>query len=32
MSEQVKTEKKEGAIEVFMGGAKKGLYIMLKEL
>lgn len=32
MNEQGKTEKKNGAIEVFMGGAKKGLYIGFEQI
>lgn len=32
MSEQVKVENKKGLIEVFMGGAKKGLYIGLEQI
>lgn len=32
MSGQVKTENKKGVIEVFMGGAKKGLYIGLEQI
>ncbi|MGI6129549.1 MAG: nucleoside recognition domain-containing protein [bacterium] len=32
MSEQVEAKKKKGAIEVFMGGAKKGLYIGFEQI
>lgn len=32
MSSQAKEKKKNGAIEVFMGGAKKGLYIGLEQI
>ena len=32
MSEQTETKKEKGAIEVFMGGARKGLYIGLEQI